>query len=584
MSALGLFLLASPLLAAPRFAVVVGLNDYEHLAPLRAGVSDSQSLADHYRELGYDQVFLLNDQAENGLYSPSINHLLQVMDAVEALAQRESPQELVFSFAGHGVQQEGTNYLCLADADLESRRGLLDVDGQLIPWLRRLRPNLALVFLDACRQTTVVSRGVGWTRGIAIETDRPSGAPDPTPQTAVFYATQPGGTSYETPDGSHGLFTQTLLEGLRQPTRNRLGLLRDYLEETLPLKTLEAYGKTQLPSVGGEFHPETEFSSYQGDTGRATFGGRGELLVQTTPPRAEVFANGIRLGIAPILLTGLQAKRLRVTAQTTELFAEEEVVVKTTGLQTLHIGLSERRGRLFIQTDDDALRVSVDQAAFVPVLDHLVPALPVGQRHVRLVSDRGYYETRLEVVNNATLTVTPVWAPYGSLSLRLPEGGQLLLNSTATGQQRALSRALKKELMPVGDYEAIILAPDFQPWHGLITVRTSEDSFLEPPLEPTVTARWQKDLSLRTHLDVATGVLATGTLASLAAGAWFWNQQETLQQEYQTAGPEADFAGLRARIRASTGAFAASLTLAAIQATAAALCQWLGPHPQETAP
>jgi len=358
---------------------------------------------------------------------------------------------------------------------------------------------------------------------------------------------------------------------------------------------MEAYGKVQIPSVGGEYNPDAVFTSYEGDLGLHTFGGHGEVLIQTNPPQAEVFGDGIRLGLAPVLLTGLQAKLFRVTAQTSQLFAEEEIQVRSTGLQTLRLALVEKQGRVFFQTDQGLVRASVDQGPFVPASDHLVDHVPVGRRHLRVLSDQGYFETTVEVVNNHTLTLTPQWEDYGQVILRLPPGGQLLLTSSTTGRQWIFSGPETTEYLPVGRFHAQSLDANHLPWQGEVEVRGSSPTEVNPAMEPTDAwlaeqrhqenlARWPLERAWRTNLDTSAWVLAGGSAASALVAGWFWYERVHQLERYQAAGPGSDFVPLRNDIRWTTGAIHWSLGAAAVQAVSALVCWWAGPHPGEPTP
>jgi uncharacterized caspase-like protein len=194
--------------ATGKCAVIIGVNKYDQLAALQAGVNDAEKIAAYYGGIGF-KVWLLDDRQDTRMNQPGLANLQRVMDNVLSVTQGQEIKELVFFFAGHGVQIEGQNWLCFPETELSTKTGMLNVDTTLLPWIRNLGANLTMVYLDACRNELGGIRAAGVTRGLNIAGSSPAKGDR---NMAVFYAAKPGSFSYEKPDGSNGFFTDTLVE------------------------------------------------------------------------------------------------------------------------------------------------------------------------------------------------------------------------------------------------------------------------------------------------------------------------------------------------------------------------------------
>lgn len=89
--------LAAPAARADIHAVVIGVDDYEHLPKLTGAANDARDLARALEGLGAEVELLLNSEATRA----------QVMAAFQRQARRAGPGDLfVFTYAGHGLQED----------------------------------------------------------------------------------------------------------------------------------------------------------------------------------------------------------------------------------------------------------------------------------------------------------------------------------------------------------------------------------------------------------------------------------------------------------------------------------------------
>src|SRR5712691_3765560 len=205
-SAVGLWTLAlmSPVGAQvpreePRLALVIGNSAYRE-SPLRNPVNDVRAIAQRFRELGF--TVLAHENATKRTMEAAI------IEFGRRLAEGGAG---AFYYAGHGLQVRGRNYLVPVDADIDdeamTRVAAVDVE-LLLEQMAEAKNRVNMVILDACRNNPFERRMRGASRGLA--------AVDAARGTLVAYATAPGSVAADG-DGQNGLYTEELLEALREP-------------------------------------------------------------------------------------------------------------------------------------------------------------------------------------------------------------------------------------------------------------------------------------------------------------------------------------------------------------------------------
>jgi uncharacterized caspase-like protein len=224
-------------LAAPapkRFAVVIGNADYLSAPDLKNARSDAQVVADFLAEAGY-QVFEYHDLTKLG-FERMLRRVLYDVD---------KDSEVVFYYAGHGLQIAGGNYLIPADASLANA---YDVPFEAVSLTSVVniigaRARLQMVILDSCRDNpfgnTLVmadlSNGLSETRdGFNVLT-----API---NSLLSFSTSPGALAYDGA-GANSPFTEALVETARSAPERPVGQI---FEEVRRL-VYERTGGKQVP-------------------------------------------------------------------------------------------------------------------------------------------------------------------------------------------------------------------------------------------------------------------------------------------------------------------------------------------------
>jgi hypothetical protein len=205
-SAVGLWILALvPSVGAqvpreePRLALVIGNSAYRE-SPLRNPVHDVRAMAQRLKELGF--TVLAHENATKRTMEAAI---------IEFGRRLAEGGVGAFYYAGHGLQVRGRNYLVPVDAEIEdeasTRVAAVDVE-LLLEQMAEAKNRVNMVILDACRNNPFERRMRGGSRGLA--------AVDAARGTLVAYATAPGSVAADG-DGKNGLYTEELLEALREP-------------------------------------------------------------------------------------------------------------------------------------------------------------------------------------------------------------------------------------------------------------------------------------------------------------------------------------------------------------------------------
>jgi hypothetical protein len=137
-----------------------------------------------------------------------------ILDVLESQSRSVASNGiLIVAFATHGVSDEGTQYLLTASSMLGHYHRTALTDAEIRETISRNGVARSLIFIDACRER--------------LMKDRRSGDVDPRSVSAfvrafskitgqvVFSAAPGGGYAYDDEERRNGVFTATVIEGLR---------------------------------------------------------------------------------------------------------------------------------------------------------------------------------------------------------------------------------------------------------------------------------------------------------------------------------------------------------------------------------
>ena len=195
---------------AKNWAICVGINQYRFLQDLTCAVNDAEKMHLWLKETAkFDQTYLftdispaIDDMSEPLPSQPTFTTLRRWLRKRFARPILSPSDSLWFFFSGHGVREQGQDYLLLNDSDPDpeevnnSAISLAFVTEQL----RQSGAGNIMLFVDACR--SVAKSGLG------IELQAEQGI-------ISIASCRPNEKSYEIEALGHGSFTYALLESLQ---------------------------------------------------------------------------------------------------------------------------------------------------------------------------------------------------------------------------------------------------------------------------------------------------------------------------------------------------------------------------------
>jgi uncharacterized caspase-like protein len=258
-----------PQLSAPRYALIIGVSDYDSniIADLKFASRDAYAIAAALLKSGGYQpehiVVMTTDQL-----SPDLRPTLQNVRAqLETLRMVSGAESLMVFFSGHGSLDEtggvGENMLWTVDANLNavSETGLKV--SELTNTIRKMKGfRQHAILMDACRNRLDNGKSVGSPKMLIRLNDFDPQVVD----LQILYSTAYGHISWEDRDYPLGQFTAVLVEGLlgaadgaadatiegRRDNQITLTELQLYIKPRLSTGDMIERGMAQIPALAGE--------------------------------------------------------------------------------------------------------------------------------------------------------------------------------------------------------------------------------------------------------------------------------------------------------------------------------------------
>jgi hypothetical protein len=222
--------------ANPRKALIIGNNTYKHVTKLNNAVADAEAIAAKLASLGYSITTSFNTSR-----SDMFRSLRNFANTVQG------GDEVVFFYAGHGVELGGKNFLLPTDIKGDDAQQVEDDAIELQRVLNDMSENRAkftLAIVDACRDNPFKSSGraIGG-RGLAPTTAA-------TGQMVIFSAgagQQALDKLNEKDKNPNGLFTRIFVEEMTQ-----VGMPIDRVVKKVRRRVVElanSVGHQQVPAI-----------------------------------------------------------------------------------------------------------------------------------------------------------------------------------------------------------------------------------------------------------------------------------------------------------------------------------------------
>jgi hypothetical protein len=183
-----------------RLAMVIGNGAYRDV-PLVNPRNDAAAMTDLLGQAGFNVDSHLDLSRAN---------MMAAIEKFGAAVRRPEIKQVIFYYAGHGVQLDWRNYLLPVDAKVATsddvRKNCIDL-GMLLNELGKAKDKTFVVILDACRDNPFGNAYRPEQKGLA-QFDAPVGS-------LLAYATAPGkGAADDSASGKNGLYTENLLREL----------------------------------------------------------------------------------------------------------------------------------------------------------------------------------------------------------------------------------------------------------------------------------------------------------------------------------------------------------------------------------
>ncbi|MEG4961503.1 MULTISPECIES: GUN4 domain-containing protein [unclassified Microcoleus] len=191
---------------AKNWAVVIGINEYEHLQrPLKYAKRDAELMRDFLcNEAGFEKVYHFSEDSSEKQLLPTRSNVMRLLQVRFEQPFMSAGDNFWFFFSGHGVRQNGCDYLMPTDGFPEDIANSNISVNYIIQRLRRCGADNIILILDACRDEGKSVEGIGRQ---TAEQARQMGV-------ISIASCSPNQISYEIEDLQQGVFTCALLEGL----------------------------------------------------------------------------------------------------------------------------------------------------------------------------------------------------------------------------------------------------------------------------------------------------------------------------------------------------------------------------------
>ncbi|MEA5478376.1 GUN4 domain-containing protein [Pseudanabaena galeata UHCC 0370] len=235
-------------------AVIVGINDYDEISPLKYAKSDAEKMRDFFmRDLGvsHDELYFFTDDSPRNVQGrktqPTYGTLKSFLGDRFENSFLSAGDTLWFYFSGHGMPCEGRDYLLPSDGNPRSIPDLAIPIGFVTERLRRSGADNVVMLIDACRSDGAKNAGMG------IGEEKQQGV-------ITFFSCSPSQVSYEIDEIGQGAFTNVLLEALRIQGEGNCATVErfyQYLRTQVPRLTQRYKNYLQTPYAAIE--PPTKY-------------------------------------------------------------------------------------------------------------------------------------------------------------------------------------------------------------------------------------------------------------------------------------------------------------------------------------
>ena len=145
--------------AGTKYAVLIGVNDYVRLSPLRYAKNDTEVLRDELYKTGFEErnVYTLTcGSVSKNL--PTKENIELIVDVV--LEQAKERDIVIIAMSGHGIEVDGEARFCPPDTNPGDLARTTVSIKNIFAALEQSKATFKLMIVDACRDNPFATRSV----------------------------------------------------------------------------------------------------------------------------------------------------------------------------------------------------------------------------------------------------------------------------------------------------------------------------------------------------------------------------------------------------------------------------------------
>jgi tetratricopeptide (TPR) repeat protein/uncharacterized caspase-like protein len=206
-----------------RWAMVIGIEDYQYLPTLSYAIKDANLIADTlvgYAGFPAENVVVMTSAPNSGKYYANNRNIILQLDRLSR--EIRTGDTFVLYFSGHGFSFEGRQFLATVETDNSS---LARIEVSSLPlellerMLKRVKPSQFIFIVDACRNHPGAEKsGFRQTPAMKSAIVERTSREDEATRSGILFSCSEGEYAWEDPEKGFSLFSYHLVEYLRSQT------------------------------------------------------------------------------------------------------------------------------------------------------------------------------------------------------------------------------------------------------------------------------------------------------------------------------------------------------------------------------
>ena len=241
--------------------------------------------------------------------------------------------------------------------------------------------------------------------------------------------------------------------------------------------------------------------TYNGSSGQQVANAFGEIYVSTKPDGADIYINGIKRGVSPLVIEKVPVGEVRLSARKDNLAGEKMITLTSSDLIEVNLELKVSLGRLFIKSAEKNVNVYLDEKKLGPLGDGIFRDIVLGEHELKLQGDWLLWHDTIKIENEKTTTVDAWLSPYGILKYELPEDAACEL--TGPDGTISVSGEGEKELS-IGSYSLEVSGENYKPYKDVLEVAKGSTVNFLPALK--YTEQYSLSLGEDKMIEIKTGL------------------------------------------------------------------------------